>query len=41
MNVGLSLMALLTLLPVGVLQLDAALTHGTGTRARRSSSASR
>jgi len=28
MNVGLSLMALLTLLPVGVLQLDAALTHG-------------
>ena len=28
MNVGLSLMALLTLLPVGVLQLDAALTQG-------------
>jgi nitric oxide reductase subunit B len=28
LNIGLSLMALLTLLPVGVLQLDAALTHG-------------
>ncbi len=28
MNIGLSLMALLTLLPVGILQLDAALTHG-------------
>jgi nitric oxide reductase subunit B len=28
LNVGLSLMALLTLLPVGILQLDAALTHG-------------
>ena len=28
LNIGLSLMALLTLLPLGVLQLDAALTHG-------------
>jgi nitric oxide reductase subunit B len=27
-NVGLALMALLTLLPVGILQLDAALEHG-------------
>jgi nitric oxide reductase subunit B len=28
LNIGLSLMAALTLLPVGILQLDAALTHG-------------
>ena len=40
-NIGLAGMALLTLLPIGIIQLNAAIEQATGTRARRSSCSSR